>query len=343
MVQAQIGYRFKNPDLIIQAFTRRSYAEENGGKDNEVLEFIGDKALDLAAVKLLTDRYGNTQGSFSSELDEDELTRLKSRMVRKSTLAGRIDEMGFADHLLMGKGDIMNGVSDEPSVKEDLFESLLGAVVIDCGYDFPTICSVVEAMLVPEDFFLDDEDDNYVRMIQDWEEQVNGVIPLYMFKEAPYESSWYYPFSGISQSYPINASLPHIKYHCILHLTDGLPDYRGYGESKSEARMNVCRLAYDDLKEKGIIKEQTIRDEIDDPSRDDSISQLEILARRGYFSIPEYFFSQTHDQNGNPVWTAECSIKEYGERFSGTSSSKKDAKKDAAFGMLRFVLEREDG
>ena len=123
----------------------------------------------------------------------------------------------------------------------------------------------------------------------------------------------------------------------------GIRSYRGYGESKSEARMNVCRLAYDDLKEKGIIKEQTIRDEIDDPNRNDAVSQLEILARRGYFSIPEYEFSQTLDGNGNPVWTAECRIRGYGKRFKKTSSSKKGAKKDAAFSMLNFVLENGGG
>ena len=44
MVQGQIGYDFKNLDLLQQAFTRRSYTVENGGENNEVLEFIGDKA-----------------------------------------------------------------------------------------------------------------------------------------------------------------------------------------------------------------------------------------------------------------------------------------------------------
>ena len=50
MVQGQIGYDFKNIDLLNQAFTRRSYSEENGGENNEVLEFIGDKVLDLAEI-----------------------------------------------------------------------------------------------------------------------------------------------------------------------------------------------------------------------------------------------------------------------------------------------------
>ena len=58
MVQGQIEYDFKNLDLLQQAFTRRSYTAENGGENNEVLEFIGDKALDFVIVKLLIQKYG---------------------------------------------------------------------------------------------------------------------------------------------------------------------------------------------------------------------------------------------------------------------------------------------
>ncbi len=57
-VQRQIGYEFKNIDLLEQAFTRRSYTEENGGENNEVLEFLGDKVLDFIVVKMLSERFG---------------------------------------------------------------------------------------------------------------------------------------------------------------------------------------------------------------------------------------------------------------------------------------------
>ncbi len=339
-VQGQIGYIFNNPDLLLQAFTRKSYASENGGEDNEILEFIGDKALDLAVVKLLVSRYGNTQNVFSCSLDEGELTQIKSRMVQKSTLARRMDEMRFAEHLFMGKGDIKNHVSEEPSVKEDLFEAIVGAVALDCGWDFAKICSVVDVMIMSDDFLPNDEDTNYVRMIQDWEEQVNGVIPLFRFKEASYTSTWYFPFDGISQDIPLE-KYSRVKYHCELKLRDDLRIYRGFGASKSEARMNVCKLAYEDLKKKGFIKEATICDEIENPNKDEAISQLEILARRGYFSIPTYEFMLEHDENGNPIWTAECHIEEYDTYFVAKSSAKKDAKKAAAFDMLLSVLKEE--
>ena len=57
-IQNHMDYVFKNTDLLVQAFTRRSYSEENGGEDNEVLEFVGDKALDFIVVKYLMDSYG---------------------------------------------------------------------------------------------------------------------------------------------------------------------------------------------------------------------------------------------------------------------------------------------
>lgn len=342
MVQGQIGHTFKNPDLLLQAFKRSSYASENGGEDNEILEFIGDKALDLAVVNLLVSKYGKTQKEFSSSLDEGELTKIKSRMVQKSTLARRMDEMGFAEHLFMGKGDIKNNIYVEPSVKEDLFEAIIGAVALDCNWNFAKICSVVEAMIVPEDFFLNDTDDNYVRMIQEWEEQVNGVIPLYWFKERPYEITYYEPFDGISQSFSLDYNYSRLKYQCELKLLDTLPIYRGFGASKSEARMNVCKLAYEDLKKKGVIIETTIQDELENPNKDDAISQLEILARRGYFSVPMYSYDESHDENGNPIWTVECHIEEMTETFKSVSSSKKEAKKEAAFEMFMFVLKKED-
>ena len=58
-IEGQIGYVFKNKELLIQAFTRRSFSEENGGENNEVLEFIGDKALDIIIVKILSEKYGH--------------------------------------------------------------------------------------------------------------------------------------------------------------------------------------------------------------------------------------------------------------------------------------------
>lgn len=367
MVQGQIGYRFKNLDLLQQAFTRRSYTEENGGENNEVLEFIGDKVLDFVVVKLLAQEYGHLANedtvseknisayekkcgdydycehnvnSFSCNYDENALSKIKSRMVSKKTLARRMDELGFSEHLIMGKGDIQNNIDKEDSVKEDLFEAIIGAVALDSNWELENIQSVIEVMLVPEKFFNDDTDTNYVSLIQEWEMKYNGCIPLYYYKKESYMSTWYVRDNDtIYQKFPFNYNYSKLNYHCYLKLLDSLPTFCGFGVSVKDARMAVCKLAYEYLEKNGMLP--SIVDEIENPNRDDAINQLEILARRGYFSIPVYTPKETHDNNGNPIWSYECRIAEVDRYFTATASSKKSSKKDAAFKMLCYVLDLE--
>lgn len=342
MVQGQIGYDFKNLSLLKQAFTRKSYTEEHGGENNEVLEFIGDKALDFAVVRLLVERFGtfvdeNSAGTFSCDCDEGELTEYKAKMVQKKTLARRIDELQFADHLIMGKSDITNNINKEMSVKEDLFEAILGAVALDCNWDFGVIQSVVEIMLEPDSMLEDNSETNYVRLIQEWQAKDN-LIPFYKYKEESYTSIWYMREGNtIYQNFPLGYNYTRLKYHCYLKLRDAFPAFCGFGASKNEARIEACRLAYGYLESNDYLF--SIRDEIENPNKDDAINQLEILARRGYFSVPTYDFKQTYDKDGNPIWKSVCHIAEESKTFSAKASSKKDAKKSAAYKMLKYVLE----
>ena len=345
LVQQQIGnYQFNNLDLLKQAFTRRSYTAENGGENNEVLEFIGDKALDYAVVRILTNHFGQVKtdkpSTFFSELNEGQLTQLKSRMVNKRTLARRIDELGFSEHLVMGKSDIANNIQREASVKEDLFEAIIGAVALDSDWDQKKIQGVVETMLVPDDFLHDDPNTNYVRLIQEWEMQKNGCIPWYKYREASYSSTLFSESNTVYQNLPTECDHSKIKYRCYLKLLDSLPVFCGFGASQREARMAVCREAYMYLNRKGMLF--NIQDEIEEPSHDMAINQLEILARRGYFSIPSYEYTEEHDEDGKSVWKCECQIEEKEYTSECISSSKKDAKKGAAYDMLFYVLGMEE-
>ena len=363
-IQSQIGYTFNNLDLLQQAFTRRSYSEENGGENNEVLEFIGDKVLDLFVVKLLISQNSNALGlhkkhdpklkntwsymteqkSFPdenvlvSDYSEAELTEIKKLLVQKKTLANRIDELDIGYCLLMGSGDIQQNIGQENSVKEDLFEAILGAIAIDCNWDMEKLQNAVEIMLSPESVLADGDAEDYPTMIQEWSYNKMGDIPLYHFDEGGYQITWYTPFDGISQRLGLDDPLVNkTKWHCFMKLADDLPIFRGFGQTQAEARNNVCKLAYDHLCKQGLWL--SIRDEIENPNKEESISQLEILARRGYFSIPTYEFEQTYDKDGNPIWKSVCHIAEESKSFSAKSSSKKDAKKSAAFKMLQYVLE----
>ncbi|MDE6600931.1 MAG: hypothetical protein K2K90_01955 [Lachnospiraceae bacterium] len=343
-IQDQIGYNFQNAALLQQAFVRRSYAKEHGGEDNEVLEFIGDKVLDLTVIKLLTEKYGcftsdyedynpnDEFDEFSCSKNEAELTELKKRLVQKKTLADRIDALDLADYLIMGNGDIQNNIHQEMSVKEDLFEAIIGAVALDSDWDMEELQEVIQIMLDPDSYLKDDTEDNYVELIQEWTLKRYGMVPWYHFEKAS-QAVWYIPFDGISSSYNGSTEL---KHTCLLKLGELNTIFRSFGTSKSEARKAVCELAYKELEKRNLLF--SIRDEIQNPNRDDAISQLEILARRGYFSIPFYDFTQKYDKNGSPVWQCTCHIKEIAKHFFAESSTKKYAKKHAAYQMLKYTL-----
>lgn len=359
LVAQQIGnYVFNNKNLLKQAFTRRSYTEENGGENNEVLEFIGDKALDIGVVRYLVTKYGNApskearnqmkwlgqkyEDEFSCELDEGELTQLKQRLVQKDTLARRIDELALADYLVMGKGDELSNRSQEKSVKEDLFEAIIGAIAIDSNWDFEKIQEAVEVMLNPDSILNAGEEIDYVTLIYQWDESFCAV-PWFKYNDGSYRYTWYIQEENtVYQSWSEIDALEKdgsgpITKRCYVKIRDDLPTFVGFGRSKNEARKYACKTAYLYLEENDLFF--TIKDEIDEPTLEMAINQLEILARRDYFSLPKYVAEERHDENGNPVWQVSCSIEEFDVSYTIESSSKKSAKKEAAFEMLKYVLD----
>ncbi len=330
-IENAIDYKFRNRDLLQQAFIRRSYSKEEGGENNEVLEFIGDKVLDMVVVKWLIGQYGyycsDTQDfnrredcdEFGSKRNEHQLTQYKKALVCKETLANRIDLMGLADYLIMGKGDIKNNVQEQDSVKEDLFEAILGAVALDSKWDMSVLENTVDIMLDPYSTLFSDVYD-YYSDIQDWADETLDFRYSCSYSEIICYFNLYYEETNSYWNTTTRRST----------------QITGRGRTKSIARNEACKKAYEFLDERGLL--HTIRDEIDNPNLNQAINQLEILARRDYFSLPEYVFSNEYDENGNPVWKCECHIEEAEYYFDAIASTKKDAKKQAAFEMLEYVL-----
>ena len=225
------------------------------------------------------------------------------------------------------KGDEKNGARDKDSVKEDLFEAILGAVAIDSRWDIKKMQDAVEVMLCPGQFLFDE---NHVRDITQWTIDEYGCVPETCFDR------YRHPYAFLQ------APVPNYFARCECYLTLGEYEFpfRATGDSRAEARDNVFRFAYQHLKEKGLL--HSIKDEIEEPSEAMAINQLETLARRDYFDLPKYKYTETHDKDGNPKWTVTCSINDLDEEFSSESNSKKTAKKKAALKMLNYVLENYD-
>ena len=151
-IEAILGYSFRDKSLLRQAFTRSSWCNERqdseGYQSNEVLEFFGDSVLSLSIVSFLlaghTERYRH---GIRTELGEGDFSNIKSKLSDKTNLSVSTKKLGLEKYLLLGEGDIKLGIAEEPSVMEDLFESIVGAVYIDSDKNIDTVMRLVSRIL----------------------------------------------------------------------------------------------------------------------------------------------------------------------------------------------------
>ena len=151
-IEKIIGYTFSDKSLLCQAFTRASFCNEANREEeyqsNEVLEFFGDSALSLAIVtRLITAKTKRYKHGIKAELAEGDFSNIRSKLADKTNLSGAVARLGLERFFIMGEGDRKLNIRQEPSVMEDLFESIIGAVYIDSDMSIDAVIASVENML----------------------------------------------------------------------------------------------------------------------------------------------------------------------------------------------------
>ena len=144
-LEGKLGVRFKDRDLLSLAMVHPSYLNEHPPGEHvpgsyERLEFLGDSCLGLAVTMELYRR--------CPELSEGELTKLRSSIVRGATLAGAARRLGLGEHLRLGRGEESTGGRDRDSNLAAALEALVGAVLLDKGFD--TATKLVTGLLAEE-------------------------------------------------------------------------------------------------------------------------------------------------------------------------------------------------
>ena len=129
-LEAAIGYKFQNIQLLQNALTHSSYANErwhNSLLSNERLEFLGDSVLGMLVAEYLYHNFPNRP--------EGELTRMRADMVCEQTLAAAANRIGIGDHLLLGHGEEQGGGRKRNSILADAMESVIAACFLDGGIE----------------------------------------------------------------------------------------------------------------------------------------------------------------------------------------------------------------
>lgn len=124
----KIGIEFKNPKLIQEALTHRSYLNENKKykiNHNERLEFLGDAVLELVVTDYLFKNYNNPEG---------EMTSWRAALVNGEMLAKISADLGVAEYVLMSKGEANDTGRARQYLLANAFEAIIGAIYLDQGY-----------------------------------------------------------------------------------------------------------------------------------------------------------------------------------------------------------------
>lgn len=218
------GYRFRNEKILRTALTHSSYASEQKlgyEHNNERLEFIGDAYVDAVVGAELFDIMGTAH--------EGALSRCRADVVCEASLAEAAADMGLGEFLYLGRGEEASGGRQKASILADAFEALVGAIILDGGYEAgrKTILKLLgDKIKLGAEGKLNK--DFKTKLQEKLQEKDHGVRIEYR---------------KVAESGP-----DHNKTFTIEVLINGRPAGRGTGQSKSKAE----QAAAEDALNKGI-------------------------------------------------------------------------------------------
>ena len=127
-LEGHLGYAFEDRALLKKALTHASVRQASAKRrDNERLEFLGDRVLGLAVAELLSELY--------PAANEGQLARLYNRLVRGGTCAEVARSLDLGPSLVLSESEASSGGRDKETILADACEALLGAIFLEAGYD----------------------------------------------------------------------------------------------------------------------------------------------------------------------------------------------------------------
>lgn len=217
----QTNLSFKNPGLLIEALTHRSYLNEHrdyAGAHNERLEFLGDSVLELAVTDFLFKKF--------PAKPEGELTSYRAALVNTVSLAETARSLGISDFLLLSKGESKDTGRARDVILADAFEAIIGALYLDSGYAFAeafvarNLYNKIDEVIAKRSY------QDAKSRFQEIAQEKRGVTPAY---------------ETLSQEGPDHAKLftvgVFIGKERIAH---------GEGQSKQEAEQSAAQAALDE-------------------------------------------------------------------------------------------------
>lgn len=221
-LEAKLGYTFRDEQLLENALTHSSYANEHRSKgvlSNERLEFLGDAILGLVVADHL---YRNRP-----ELPEGDLTRIRAALVCESSLVEVARGLDLGRYLKLGRGEEGCGGRRRPSILADAVEAVLAAVYLDGGIG--QVRQIISTLIIDQGEQKVAKGRDFKTMLQELAQRETGRVLSYEL---------------VGESGP-----DHHKTFSMQVLLNGQLVGEGQGHSKKEAEQAAAQAALERLKE----------------------------------------------------------------------------------------------
>ena len=125
--QENLGYKFKNEELLKTALTHTSYAHERKVDSYERLEFLGDAILLMLTSRYIYNNY--------PDFPEGKMSRMRANIVCEATLFKIAEKLSIGECARLGKGEELTGGRHRASILADMVEAILAAIYLDGGIE----------------------------------------------------------------------------------------------------------------------------------------------------------------------------------------------------------------
>ncbi len=167
-LQKDLGYEFKNKNLIIEALTHKSYKQPY---DNERLEFLGDAVLDLVVGEYLYFKFQNA--------DEGTLSKIRASLVNEVGFDKLARYLHLGDYILLSPAEENNGGREKSSLLSNSFEAVMGAIYLESGLEEVKRIAIELIEKVHPNISLDSLFQDYKTSLQELTQARFGVTPEY--------------------------------------------------------------------------------------------------------------------------------------------------------------------
>ena len=219
-IEKNIGYKYKNKDLLKKALTHTSYAYENKLESNEKLEFLGDSILEFVSSRYLYEKY--------PELKEGEMTKVRATVVCEESLYKIAKMHNFGDFLYLGKSEQKTGGKNRPAILADSVEAVIAAMYLDGGLE-PVNKFIIENLKDEIEVATKHVGDKDYKTVLQEKLQANGEVKI--------------EYEIVSETGPDHDKLFKAQVKCNGEILAS-----GEGKSKKEAHMSAAKKALDNLK-----------------------------------------------------------------------------------------------